>query len=60
MTQGELAQKYGIARSYLNGIVRGKRKPGLSLARKMSRDPDIGKTLMQLRPDLRELLREIL
>jgi len=60
MTQSELAVKLKIPRTYLNGIIRGKRKPGLNLARRLAREPDIGKTLLELRPDLREILREIL
>lgn len=60
MTQTELAKKFGIDRSYFNGIIRGKRKPGLKLARRLAADPSIGKRLVELRPDLRDLLREIL
>ncbi len=58
MTQTELAKELGIDRSYLNGILKGKRKPGLDLARRISKAT--GKSLLKLRPDLKKLFNELI
>jgi transcriptional regulator with XRE-family HTH domain len=53
--QIELAKELNIPRTYLNGILRGKRKPGIKLAEKISKELDI--PFFELRPDLKELLK---
>ncbi len=58
MTQGELANKLGIDRTYLNGILRGKRKPGIVLSEKIVKE--IGIDFFKLRPDLKRLVKEYL
>ncbi len=58
MTQGELANKLGIDRTYLNGILKGKRIPGVELAKKIVELT--GKDFFDLRPDLKKLLKEYL
>ncbi len=58
MTQGELAKTLGIDRTYLNGILRGKRYPGVELAKKISQIT--GKPFFDLRPDLKKLIKEYL
>ena len=56
MTQGELANKLGIDRTYLNGILRGKRQPSVKLAEKI--EELTGKNFFDLRPDLRKIMKE--
>jgi transcriptional regulator with XRE-family HTH domain len=56
MTQSELAKQLGIDRAYLNGILRGKRFPGVKLAEKISQIT--GKNFFDLRPDLKKLMKE--
>ncbi len=58
MTQTILAKKLGIPRTYLNGILRGKRQPGVNLAKKITKLT--GKPFFDLRPDLRKLMKEYL
>lgn len=58
MNQSELAKKLGVDRTYLNGILRGKRIPGIELAKKLSKIT--GRSFFDFRPDLKNLLKEIL
>jgi len=58
MKQSELAQKLGIDRTYLNGILRGKRIPGIELAKKISKIT--GKDFFEMRKDIKKLLKELL
>jgi transcriptional regulator with XRE-family HTH domain len=58
MNQGKLAKKLGIPRSYLNGILRGKRQPGVRLAEKIVAETGID--FFKLRPDLKRLVKEYL
>ena len=58
MTQGELAKSLGIDRTYLNGILRGKRQPSVELAEKISLMT--GKPFFDLRPDLKKLIKQYL
>lgn len=58
MKQSELAEKLGIDRTYLNGILRGKRRPGIELARKINKI--IGKDFFEMRSDLKKLIKEFL
>ena len=58
MTQKELAKKLGITRSYLNSILRGKRRPGIKLAKKIAATQ--GVSFFTYRPDLKEMLKEAL
>jgi len=57
MTQGELAKKLGIPRSYLNGILRFKRVPSRNLAKKISKFTGI--PWIYFRPNDLELLKEL-
>jgi len=58
MNQKELAQKIGISRTYLNGILKGKRTPGIKLAKKINKIT--GKDFFEMRPDLKKLIKEYL
>jgi len=58
MTQEKLAYKLGVSRQYLNGVLRGKIKPSIRLAKEINKL--IGKPFFDLRPDLRKLMREYL
>ena len=58
MKQKELAEILGISRSYLNGILRKKRKPSLELAEKISKLSSIKVT--DLRPDILENIKKYL
>ncbi len=58
MNQTELAQKIGISRTYLNGILRGKRTPGIILAKKIVKITR--KDFFDMRPDLKKLIKEFL
>ena len=58
MKQSELAEKLGIDRTYLNGILRGKRVPGIELAKKISKIT--GKDFFEMRKDIKKLLKELL
>ena len=58
MKQKDLAKELGITRTYLNGILRGKRKPGIVLARKLAKKR--GESFFKYRPDLKEMLVEAL
>lgn len=53
-----LANKLGIARTYLNGILRGKREPGFGLAKKISKE--MGIPLSKLKPKLFKIIKEFL
>jgi len=55
MNQGKLAEKLGIDRSYLNGILNGKRIPSVKLAEKLSKIT--GKNFFDFRPDLKKLVK---
>ena len=55
MNQGKLAEKLGIDRSYLNGILNGKRIPSVILAEKLSKIT--GKNFFDFRPDLKKLVK---
>ena len=57
MTQENLAKRLGIDRTYLNGILRGKREPGLELAKKISKETGI--PILKLKPRLNKILKEI-
>ncbi len=56
MKQKELAKKIGISRTYLNGILNGKRIPGVSLAEKIEKLT--GKKFFDLRPDLKKIMKD--
>ena len=56
MNQTELAKELKIDRSYLNGILRGKRFPGVKLAEKICKLT--GRNFFDLRPDLKKLMKE--
>ena len=58
MTQDQLAQKIGISRTYLNGILREKRTPGVNLAKRISKVT--GKDFFEMRKDLKKLIKELL
>jgi transcriptional regulator with XRE-family HTH domain len=58
MNQSNLAKDLSISRTYLNGILRGKRKPGVKLAKKISQIT--GKPFFDLRPDLKRLIKDYL
>ena len=58
MKQEELAKKIGISRTYLNGILRGKRTPSIELAKRISKVAD--KDFFDLRPELKKLIKEFL
>ena len=58
MKQSELAKKIGISRTYLNGILKGKRIPGIELAKKISKIT--GKDFFEMRKDIKKLLKELL
>jgi transcriptional regulator with XRE-family HTH domain len=56
MTQSDLAKQLGIDRAYLNGILRGRRLPGVRLAERICKVT--GKNFFDLRPDLKRLMKE--
>lgn len=56
MTQTEFAKKLGIARPYLNAILRKKRKGSVRLCEEISREFNID--FFELRPDLKELIKK--
>lgn len=58
MKQSELAKKIGISRTYLNGILKGKRTPGIELAKKINKI--VGKDFFEMRSDLKKLIKEYL
>lgn len=58
MKQLELAKKLGIDRTYLNGILRGKRIPGIELAKRINELT--GKDFFEMRPDIKKLIKELL
>ena len=58
MNQKQLAIKLNIQRTYLNSILNGRRKPSIQLAKKISKAT--GRRLLDLRPDLKKLLKEII
>ena len=58
MKQLGLAKKIGISRTYLNGILKGKRVPSVELARKISKIT--GKDFFEMRKDLKKLIKELL
>ena len=56
--QKDLAKALGIHRTYLNGILKGKRRPGVKLAKRIT--DMTGKNFFEMRPDLRSLIKEYL
>jgi len=58
LTQAEIAKKLGISRQYLNGILRGKVRPGVKLAGKIAEELNI--SFFKLRPDLKDLIKKYL
>ena len=58
MTQEKLAKKIGISRTYLNGILKGKRTPSVKLAKRISKVT--GKDFFDLRPELKKLIKQFL
>jgi len=58
MKQEGLAKKIGISRTYLNGILKGKRIPSIELAKRVSKIT--GKDFFDLRPELKKLIKEFL
>jgi len=56
--QDDLAKVLGISRSYLNGVLRKKRKPSLKLAEKISKLRNIKVT--DLRPEILENIKKYL
>ena len=58
MNQTELAERIGISRTYLNGILNGTIKPSIETAKKISKLT--GKPFFELRPDLKKLVKEYL
>jgi transcriptional regulator with XRE-family HTH domain len=58
MKQGELAKRLGISRTYLNGILNGKRRPSIKLAKKISKIT--GKNFFEMRPDIKKLISEVM
>jgi len=58
MTQTEMAKKLGISRTYLNGILNGKRKPSIKLAKKIAKL--MGISYLELRKDIKEILLDSL
>jgi transcriptional regulator with XRE-family HTH domain len=58
MGQKELAEKLEIDRSYLNGILRGKRIPSRKLAKRIA--ALTGRHWLEFRKQDKELLRELL
>ena len=56
--QRQLAEELGIARTYLCSILNKKVKPGIGLAKEISKRTGI--PVLELRPDLKELFKEIL
>lgn len=58
MKQNDLAKKIGISRTYLNGILRGKRSPGIELAKRISKIT--GKNFFEMRVDLKKLIKELI
>jgi len=57
MTQDKLSDRLGISRGYLNAILRGKKEPGLKLAKKISKETGI--PVLKLKPNLNKILKEI-
>jgi len=57
MTQDKLAEKLDISRGYLNAILKGKKEPGLRLAKKISKETGI--PVLKLKPNLNRILKEI-
>jgi len=58
LKQREIAEKIGISRTYLNGILRGRRTPSVKLARKICKMT--GMDFFDLRPELKKIIREFL
>ena len=58
MKQNILAKKIGISRTYLNGVLRGKKIPSIELAKRISKIT--GKDFFDLRPELKKLIKEFL
>ncbi len=58
MKQSELAKKIGISRTYLNGILKEKRIPGIELAKRISKIT--GKDFFEMRKDIKKLIKELL
>jgi len=56
MKQSDQAKKLGIGRSYLNGILNGRRRPSKKLALKISKLTK--RSFFDLRPDLLKLFKE--
>ena len=55
MKQKKLANKIGISRTYLNGILKGKRTPSIELAEKIAKIT--GRNFFEFRPDLKRLIK---
>ncbi len=58
MNQNDIAKKLKIDRSYLNGILNGKRVPSRKLARRIAEMT--GRSWLEFRKCDRELLKELL
>jgi len=58
MNQTKLSKKLGVSRTYLNGILRGKRTPSVELAKRIIKIN--GMDFFYFRPDLKKLFKELL
>ncbi len=58
MDQKKLAKDLKIPRTYLNGILRGKRVPSRKLAKKIAEAT--GRTWLDFRPNDKNLLKDML